>query len=78
MDEIVTFLCETLAKLLKIPREAVDADCDPVYDLGADSLDVVELLMAIEGKYGYYVPDGALIKMRTVGELAENIFNAAS
>ncbi len=73
MDEIVTFLCETLARLLKIPRETVDADCDPAYDLGADSLDIVELLMAVEKKYGYYVPDGELIKMRTVGELAENI-----
>lgn len=73
MDEIVTFLCETLANLLKIPLDEVDVDRDIVYDLEADSLDIVDLLVATEEKYGWYVPDSALIKMRTLGELAENI-----
>ena len=75
MDEIVEFLCQTLAELLKIPRESVGADSDLLIDLSVDSLDTVELLMIVEDKYGYYVPDSQLIQMRTVGDLAKNIWN---
>ena len=75
MDEIVEFLCQTLAELLKIPRESVGADSDLLIDLSVDSLDTVELLMIVEDKYGYYVPDSQLIQMRTVDDLAKNIWN---
>lgn len=78
MDEIVTFLCRTLSELLHLPPESVSADSDLLADLAADSLDTVELLMAVEEKYGYYLPDADLIRMRTVGDLAENIYEGIS
>jgi len=38
-------------------------------DLGADSLDVVEILMNVEDKYGITVPDDVLMGIKTVGDL---------
>lgn len=73
MDEILVFLQEKLSELCKLSPEDITENSDLLYDLGADSLDIVELLMAIEEKFGYYVPDEELIKMQTVGDLAENI-----
>lgn len=37
---------------------------------GADSLDIVELLLAIEDRYGVYVPDSKVVEMRTLAELS--------
>lgn len=73
MDEIIPFLQEQLTKLCKLPAHEITEDSDLLYDLGVDSLDIVELLMAVEERYGYYVPDDELIKMHTVGDLAQNI-----
>ncbi|MGM9681835.1 MAG: acyl carrier protein [Eubacteriales bacterium] len=73
MDDILAFLQEQLSELCKLPADDITEDSNLLYDLGADSLDIVELLMAVEEKYGYYVPDDELIKMNTVGDLAQNI-----
>lgn len=37
---------------------------------GADSLDIVELLLAVEDRYGVYVPDSEVVEMRTLAELS--------
>lgn len=37
---------------------------------GADSLDLVEILTAVEDRWGVYVPDSAVVEMRTLAELA--------
>ncbi|MDR0461764.1 MAG: acyl carrier protein [Christensenellaceae bacterium] len=42
-------------------------------DLGADSLDVVEILMSIEDKYGFTVPDEVVMGIKTVADLAKVI-----
>ena len=44
-----------------------------VEDLGADSLDVVQIVMAIEEEFGIEIPEDAAEKIRTVGEAAEAI-----
>jgi acyl carrier protein len=46
-------------------------------DLGADSLDVVEILMNIEEKYGITVPDEVVMGVKTVGDLATAIDSLA-
>lgn len=40
-----------------------------VEDLGADSLDVVELIMAFEDEFGVSLPDEDIAKMKTVGDV---------
>ena len=61
-------------------------DCDPaevkedsrfVEDLGADSLDVVELVMALEEKFDIEIPDEAAEKIKTVADAIKYIENIA-
>ena len=44
-------------------------------DLGADSLDVVELLVAIEDEFSVEVPDEEIENIKTIGDLVEYIQN---
>lgn len=51
----------------------VTADAKIVEDLGADSLDVVELVMALEEEFSCEVPDQDAEKLRSVGEVVKYI-----
>ena len=66
---------ELIAKQLNIPVESVTADKEIVKDLGADSLDVVELLMNLEEEYSVSIPDEEAIKIKTVGDIVTAIDN---
>ena len=59
------------------PSEVVD-DAAFVDDLGADSLDTVELIMAFEESFGLEIPDEEAEKIRTVGDAVTYIENKAS
>ena len=48
-------------------------DTDIAKDLGADSLDVVELLMSIEDEFSVEIPDEEIENIKTIGELVEYI-----
>ena len=65
-DAIVAMLAKQLNKKL----EDVTLNKRIKEDLGADSLDVVELLMNIEEKYDVTVPDEAVMGIKTVEDLA--------
>ena len=62
-----------LADALNLPVEKVTADAKIVDDLGADSLDVVELLSHLEDEYGVMIPDDEVEKLVTVSDVAEAI-----
>ena len=49
-------------------ESAVTMDASFVDDLGADSLDIVELIMGLEGEFDIEIPDEAAEKIRTVGD----------
>jgi len=66
---------EILAKQLRVDIDSISNDTDIVDDLGADSLDVVEMLMTIEQEYGVVVPDEAILTFKTVGDVAKYIEN---
>ncbi|MGN1373080.1 MAG: acyl carrier protein [Candidatus Coproplasma sp.] len=68
-DKIVEMLSEQLG----IPQSKITLESRIVDDLGADSLDVVELLMQLEDATGKTVPDDEVTKIKTVGELVEVI-----
>ena len=59
-----------LAEQLGADEEEMNMDTDIAKDLGADSLDVVELLMSIEDEFDIELSDEALEKIKTVGDLA--------
>ena len=64
---------EILARQLQVDADDIHADTDIVDDLGDDSIDVVEMLMAIEQEYGITVPDEAITSFKTVGDVAKYI-----
>ena len=53
---------------LGVNEEEVTKEASFVEDLGADSLDIVELVMALEEEFGTEIPDEEAEKIRTVGE----------
>ena len=62
-----------LAEGLDLPVEKVTADAKIVDDLGADSLDVVELLSRLEDEYGVMIPDEEVENLATVADVAATI-----
>ena len=62
-----------LAEALNVPVEKVTADAKIVDDLGADSLDVVELLSQLEDEYGVMIPDEEVESLVTVADVAAQI-----
>ena len=62
-----------LAEALNIPVAKITPDSKIVDDLGADSLDVVELLSRLEDEYGVMIPDDEVEKLVTVADVAEAI-----
>ena len=59
---------EIIINELGVEPEKVTDDASFVEDLGADSLDTVELVMAFEEEFGVDIPDEDAEKMRTVGD----------
>lgn len=58
---------------LSVDGEKVTPEAQFVNDLGADSLDTVELIMALEEKFDVQIPDEKAEKIKTVGEAIEYI-----
>lgn len=64
---------EMLAEALNISVDKVSADAKIVEDLGADSLDVVELLSRLEDEFGITIPDEDVENLVTVGDVAAEL-----
>ena len=62
-----------VAEQLGVKQEQVTNDASFVDDLGADSLDTVELVMALEEEFGMEIPDEDAEKITTVGEAVKYI-----
>lgn len=62
-----------LAEQFDINGDTLTDETDIQEDLGADSLDVVDLLMSIEDEFNVEVPDEEIENIKTVGELVSFI-----
>ncbi len=60
---------EIIADQLGVEQEKITPEAKFVDDLGADSLDVVELIMAFEEEFGIEIPDEDAEKIQTVGDV---------
>lgn len=60
---------EMIASQLNLKVEDVKEDSKVIDDLGADSLDMIEMLMALEEEFGISVPDDESEKLKTVGQI---------
>ncbi len=64
---------EILGAQLDADEESITLETDIADDLGADSLDVVELLMSIEDEFDVEIPDEEIVNLKTVGSLVDYI-----
>ena len=64
-----------LAEQLQIDPAKIDPDTGIVDELGADSLDVVEIIMALESKFEISVPDEEIELFRTPDEIQKRILD---
>ena len=56
-----------------VEEDSITPETDLPHDLGADSLDVVDLLMSIEDEFEVEIPDSEVENIKTVGALVEYI-----
>ena len=64
-----------IVEQLGVAEAAVVQDASFIDDLGADSLDIVELIMTLEEEFDMEIPDGDAEKIVTVGDVVEYIGN---
>ena len=78
MASVSERVVEIVAEQLHVDREKVKPETHFINDLGADSLDTVELVMELEEEFDITIPDDAADKIQTVGQAIEYIEKASS
>lgn len=76
-DQIFAKIKEITASQLGIDEDKVVSEASFTQDLGADSLDVVELVMAFEEEFEVEIPDDAAEKIQTVKDAVDFLESAA-
>ncbi len=64
---------EVLSEQFEVSADSITLDTNLVDDLGADSLDVVELIMSVEDEFGLSISDEDAANLTTVGKIIEYI-----
>ena len=64
-EKVRTILCEQF----ELEEDRVTMESNLIGDLGADSLDVIDLAMSIEDEFDIEVPDDEIEKIKTVGDI---------
>ncbi len=78
MSDAESKVREIIVNELGVEAEKVTPEASFVEDLGADSLDTVELVMAFEEEFGIDIPDEDAEKLRTVGDAIKYMNDKAS
>jgi acyl carrier protein len=68
-ERVIEIVCENLA----VNKEQVTRSTNFIEDIGADSLDIVELIMELEEEFDIQIPDDQAEKIKTVGEAIDYI-----
>ena len=58
-----------LAEQINVSEDEIKMESDIINDLGADSLDVVEMIMGVETEFNVTVPDEVAMEMKTIGDV---------
>jgi acyl carrier protein len=74
-EEVVDTMKDVLSSELGVDAEKVTADARFKEDLDADSLDLVEVVLALEEKFGIEIPDDEIAGVKTVGEAADLVIS---
>ena len=74
-EEIHNKLKDICVEQLGVNREQVELNTNIMDDLGADSLDAVEVIMSMEEEFGFCIPEDDAEKLTTVGKAVDYIYN---
>ncbi len=74
-EEVFEKVKEIIVEQLNSPENTVTLEASFIDDLGADSLDIVELIMALEEEFDMEIPDADAEKIVTVNDVVEYIKN---
>ena len=77
MASIEERVIDIVAEQLGVEKDKISRESHFVNDLGADSLDTVELVMELEEEFDINIPDDVAEKIQTVGEAIEHIEKAS-
>ncbi len=72
-EDIFDKVKEIIIEQLGVADTAINSEASFIDDLGADSLDIVELIMALEEEFDLEIPDSDAEKVVTVGDVVEYI-----
>ena len=72
-DEIFDKVKEIIIEQLGVPENSINLEASFIDDLGADSLDIVELIMALEEEFDLEIPDSDAEKVVTAGDVVDYI-----
>ena len=72
-EEIFAKIKEIIIDQLGVEEDSITTNSSFIDDLGADSLDIVELIMAIEEEFDLEIPDSEAEKVATVNDVVEYI-----
>ena len=72
-EEVLEKVKGIIVEQLGVAENAVTMEASFIDDLGADSLDIVELIMALEEEFDMEIPDADAEKIVTVGDVVEYI-----
>ena len=78
MSTVAERVKKIVTEHLSVDEEKVAIEASFIDDLGADSLDTVELVMAFEEEFGIEIPDDAAETIQTVGDAVKFIEGAAA
>lgn len=77
-ENIAARVKEIIVDQLGVKEEEVKIDASFIEDLGADSLDTAELVMAFEQEFGISIPDEEAERISTVGQAIEHVTKAVN
>lgn len=69
---------DILAEQLDVNPDTIEMSSDLSSNLGADSLDAIDIVMSIEDQYGIEVPDSVIENMKTVEDIVNFIENSTT
>ena len=72
-EEIFDKVKEIIIEQLGVTESSITMEASFIDDLGADSLDIVELVMALEEEFDIEIPDADAEKVTTVGDVVDYI-----
>ena len=76
LDQLSAEMFSLIADRLGLKSNTLSLDNDLARDLGADSLDTVELIMDIEHRFGVRISDEDAVRIQTINDAVQHVFNS--